>query len=155
MNIKKSLCVHIATLGPVGYLVAPGTVATFLTMPCMYLLRAWLPSGPYLVLLVASLFAAVPVINCALEYFKEDQDPSQIVLDEVIGCLVTFYSIPLCWQTMLAGFALFRFFDITKWFGIKKAEQLVGSWGVLIDDILAALLANIVLQICYYFIVGK
>ena len=83
MNMKISLCVRIATLGPVGYLMASGTAATLLTMPLMYLLRVWLPSGPYLMLLIASLLVAVPIINCALEYFKEDQDPSQIVLDEV------------------------------------------------------------------------
>ena len=155
MNMKMSLYVRIATLGPVGYLTASGTVATMLTMPLMYLLRGWLPSELYLMLLIALLLIAVPIINSALDYFKEDQDPSQVVLDEVIGCLVTFYSIPLCWQTMLAGFLLFRLFDITKWFGIKKAEQLVGAWGVLIDDILAAILANVIIQLGYYLIVGK
>ena len=154
MNMKISLWVRSATLGQVGYMIASGTAATLVTMPLMYLLRVWLPSSAYLMVLIASLLVAVPVINRALEYFKEDQDPSQIVLDEVIGCLVTFYMIPLCWQTMFAGFVLFRFFDITKWFGIQRAEHLVGAWGVLIDDVLAGLLANVILQVVYYLIVG-
>ena len=55
---------------------------------------------------------------------------------------------------MFAGFVLFRFFDITKWFGIQRAEHLVGAWGVLIDDVLAGLLANVILQVVYYLIVG-
>jgi phosphatidylglycerophosphatase A len=63
--------------------------------------------------------------------------------------------VPLCWQTILAGFLLFRLFDITKWFGIKRAEHLVGAWGVLIDDILAAILANVIIQIGYYLILGS
>jgi len=155
MNMKKSLCVRIATLGPIGYSLASGTVATIVTMPIMYMMRLGVDSSAiYLMLLIAALLASVPVINCALDYFKEDQDPSQIVLDEFIGCLVTFYAVPLCWQTMLAGFVLFRFFDITKWFGIQKAERLIGAWGVLLDDVLAAILANVIIRIGYYLIVG-
>ncbi len=154
MNMKMPLCVQIATLGPVGYLPASGTAATLLTLPIAYLLRVWLNAEFYLILLITSLLLAFQIINCALEYFKEDQDPSQIVLDEFVGCLVTFYAIPLCWPTIIAGFAFFRFFDITKWFGIKKAESLIGAWGVLLDDILAALLANIIIKLGYYLIVG-
>jgi phosphatidylglycerophosphatase A len=97
---------------------------------------------------------SVYVINRALEHFKGYHDPSQIVLDEVIGCLVTFYAVPLNWYSLLAGFLLFRFFDITKWFGIAHAEHLVGAWGVLMDDVLAGVLANVVLQVGCYFIFG-
>lgn len=152
MNIKMNVCVRIATLGPLGYLVAPGTIATLVTMPLMYVLCTKLDAGPYLMFLVAALLLSVHIINCALEYFKDFQDPSQVVLDEVMGCLVTFYAIPLCWQTMIAGFLLFRFLDITKWFGIERAEHLVGAWGVLMDDILAGVLANVIIRVCYYFI---
>lgn len=152
MNKKNFWGVSIATLGPVGYLIAPGTAATLVTMPFMYLLRSIVLPYLYVIFLVAIFFLAIPIINVALDYFKEDQDPSQVVLDEVIGCLVTFYLIPINWQTMLAGFLLFRLFDITKWFGIKRAEHLVGAWGVLVDDILAGLLANVCIQLCYFFL---
>ncbi len=154
MNIKMPLCARIATLGPIGYLAASGTAATIVTMPCMYLLCIKLATWQYLLFLVVAILLSVHIINCALEYFKDFQDPSQVVLDEVIGCLVTFYAIPLCWSTMLAGFLLFRLFDITKWFGIERAEHLVGAWGILMDDVLAGILANVIIQIGYYLIVG-
>jgi phosphatidylglycerophosphatase A len=150
----KSFCAHIATLGPLGYLVAPGTVATLVTMPFMYLVHTYTTHWQYLILLIVAAIVAVYIINRALEFFKDFQDPSQVVLDEVIGCFVTFYAIPLTWYSMLAGFLLFRFFDITKWFGIAKAERLVGAWGVLMDDVLAGLLANAILQISCHFIFG-
>jgi phosphatidylglycerophosphatase A len=143
--MKMNLCVRLATLGPIGYFVAPGTVATLVTMPCMYLLRTSLNSELYLLVLLGAVLLSIPIINSALEYFKDFQDPSQVVLDEVLGCLITFYAIPLSWATMLAGFLLFRFFDITKWFGIEKAEHLVGAWGIVMDDLLAGVLANVVL----------
>jgi phosphatidylglycerophosphatase A len=152
--MKMNLCVRLATLGPIGYFVAPGTVATLVTMPCMYLLRTSLNSELYLLVLLGAVLLSIPIINSALEYFKDFQDPSQVVLDEVLGCLITFYAIPLSWATMLAGFLLFRFFDITKWFGIEKAEHLVGAWGIVMDDLLAGVLANVVLQISCHFIFG-
>ena len=70
MNMKISLWVRSATLGQVGYMIASGTAATLVTMPLMYLLRVWLPSSAYLMVLIASFLVAVPVINRAREYFK-------------------------------------------------------------------------------------
>ena len=152
--MKMNFCAHIATLGPLGYFIASGTVATFVTMPCMYFMRMNTTPLTYLLALAVFLLLSIPIINNALEYFKDFQDPSQVVLDEILGCLVTFYAIPLSWATMVAGFLLFRFFDITKWFGIKKVEQLAGAWGIVMDDILAGILANVLLRIGYYLIVG-
>jgi phosphatidylglycerophosphatase A len=150
----KSFFAYIATLGPLGYLVAPGTLATFVTMPLMYFLHSYVTEWQYLLFLGVAFLLAVYIINRALEFFKDFHDPSQVVLDEVIGCLVTFYAIPLSWYSIIAGFLLFRFFDITKWFGIAQVEHLVGAWGVLMDDVLAGVLANVVLHLGYYFISG-
>ena len=86
------------------------------------------------------------VIQRALTFFKI-VDPSQIILDEVVGCFLTFVGLAFSWQSLLAGFLLFRLFDIFKPFGIKRLEQLPGAWGVLLDDCAAGLLANIILRI--------
>jgi phosphatidylglycerophosphatase A len=151
----KSFYAYIATLGPLGYLVAPGTIATFATLPLMCLVHSYVTEWQYFLFLCVVTLLAIYIINRALEFFKDFRDPSQIVLDEVVGCLVTFYAIPLSWYSIIAGFLLFRFFDITKWFGIAQIEHLVGAWGVLMDDVLAGVLANVVLQLGYYFILGK
>jgi phosphatidylglycerophosphatase A len=151
---KKSFSLYCATLGPIGYLQAPGTMATLATMPLVYCLRLATPDSLYIFIIIAITMGAITVINNALEYFKGYQDPSQIVLDELIGCLITFSIVPIHWYTLIAGFIFFRFFDITKWFGIKYAEQFIGAWGVVLDDICAALLANFCIWLLYYGMAG-
>ncbi|PSJ76872.1 phosphatidylglycerophosphatase A [Sphingobacteriales bacterium UPWRP_1] len=76
------------------------------------------------------------------------KDPRQIVIDEIAGVWVALLGCSRWqWQYLLAGFVLFRFFDIAKPLGIKKAEQLKNGWGVMADDLLAGLYANILIQI--------
>ena len=151
---RPSWVVRIATLGPIGYVPAPGTAATIVTMPVAYFMATHLPSWLYAFVVILLILISHVIINKALEYFKEDQDPSQVVLDEFLGCLVTFYALPINVVTLIAGFALFRLFDITKWFGISKAERLIGAMGVITDDVLAAILANVIIRVTYYFIAG-
>ena len=140
----KRIAKFIATLGPIGYLSAPGTMGTIATLPLVY----WLSTVSFahqcaaiLLLIVVSFF----IIQQALTSFKV-ADPSHIILDEVVGCFITFIGIPICGPTLFAGFILFRLFDILKPFGIKRLERLSGARGVLIDDCVAGLLANIVLH---------
>jgi len=58
--------------------------------------------------------------------------------------------VPLTWPNILIGFVLFRLFDIYKPLGIKKLEAIPKGWGVMLDDVLAGIYSNIVLQIYLY-----
>lgn len=148
---KRSWCVSIATLGPIGYLVAPGTSATLATVPLVWMLQTFLGCHAwYLTAIVLVGLCALRCVSNALEYFAPRQDPSEIVIDEVVGCLVTFIAIPLTYSTMIAGFLLFRFFDISKWFGVHYFERLCGAWGVVADDVVAALWSNACLHLLVY-----
>ncbi len=89
---------------------------------------------------------AFPVIKLALKYFNQ-KDPALICLDEVVGMLVSMCLVPINFLTVFLAFLLFRFFDILKPLGIKKIEQLPGAWGVLFDDVLAGIYANLTLRI--------
>ncbi|MCF7900356.1 phosphatidylglycerophosphatase A [Candidatus Babeliales bacterium] len=89
-------------------------------------------------------------IQRALPLFDE-KDPSEIVIDEVVGMLVTFWFVPINYKTLLLGFCLFRFFDISKPLGIKYIEKLPGAWGIILDDVAAALCANACLQEFLYY----
>ena len=80
------------------------------------------------------------------------KDPSKVVIDEVIGMWITLLFVPLSLLNLIIGFVLFRFFDIAKPLGIRKLEQLKGGVGVMSDDMLAGIYANISLQIIVYFI---
>ena len=79
------------------------------------------------------------------------KDSSKVVIDEVAGMMVTLLFIPGNGKYVLTGLVLFRFFDIAKPLFIKKMELLPEGWGVMADDLLAGLYANIVLQIIVFF----
>jgi phosphatidylglycerophosphatase A len=105
------------------------------------------------------LFIGLIVITTILGIIATDKleadwgkDPSKVVLDEVIGMWITMMFVPLSIFNLLLGFGLFRLFDIAKPFGIRKLESLKGGVGVMADDILAGIYANIVLQIIIYII---
>lgn len=80
------------------------------------------------------------------------EDPSRVVIDEVIGVWITLLFVPLTWQNILIGFVLFRFFDIAKPLGIRKMEAFENGWGVMLDDVLAGVYGNIALQFILYML---
>lgn len=82
-------------------------------------------------------------------------DSSKVVVDEVAGMMITLAWAPVELIYALIGFVLFRFFDILKPLGIRKAEDLPGGWGVMGDDVLAGVYAFIVLQVVIYLADGK
>jgi phosphatidylglycerophosphatase A len=147
MNITR-LCTIIATLGPVGYFGASGTVATILTLPLVYGLHALFPiQRMYLVVAVAFYALGIFIVKRALRYIKRHDDPSEIVLDEVVGCIFVFWGIALSATAIVVGTILFRAFDIIKFGLVKRAESWAHAWGVMGDDLVAALITNIILRI--------
>lgn len=79
------------------------------------------------------------------------EDPSRVVVDEMIGVWINLLFVPLTFQNIFLGFLLFRFFDILKPLGIRKMEAFENGWGVMLDDVLAGIYGNIVLQLIIYF----
>ncbi len=94
------------------------------------------------------------VVEKAQILFKE-HDSRKIVIDEVCGMLLCFSFVPFNYINLILGFALFRIFDITKPFPIKKIEALKGGAGIMLDDIMAAVYTNIILHIFCFFIPGN
>jgi phosphatidylglycerophosphatase A len=92
-------------------------------------------------------FVAACWIAGEAENFLGEQDSSRIVIDEVLGMVITMFLIPIGWVSLAAGFALFRIFDIIKPFPASYLDRhLHGGAGVMLDDIAAGLYANLVLQ---------
>jgi len=83
------------------------------------------------------------------------KDPSQVVIDEVAGQMIAFISVPLNWQNVLAALILFRAFDITKPFPIRRLERLPEGTGIMLDDVGAGLVALAVMQALLHFGVLK
>ncbi|MDR3646526.1 MAG: phosphatidylglycerophosphatase A [Candidatus Babeliales bacterium] len=140
----NKLVLNFLTLGFIGYLPAPGTMATLFTLPFIYLFYLTGSINYFIITLCLTLLAYLS-INFINKFLKHD--PAEVVIDEFIGCLFTFIAIKVTLKTLLLGFILFRIFDITKPFGIKRIEKLPGAAGILLDDIAAGLLSNILLQL--------
>jgi len=134
-----------ATLGPIGYFPASGTAASAATLMLLWLLpstSSWL----FFAIIGLCYSLAYCCIQKNLVFYKHE-DPSEIVIDELIGTLITFCALPLTPLTLILGFILFRFFDISKFGPVGWMEKVPGASGILLDDLVAGLLSNLVLRL--------
>ena len=140
------LAVFVATVAYCGYFpVAPGTVGSAAGL-IVYLLVWWAQSPAVEVGLILVLFAAGVWAGTTAERYFGGIDPGPIVIDEVVGMLITLAFIPVGWSGALAGFVLFRIFDVFKPYPAGRFERLHGGLGVMADDAMAAVYANISLR---------
>lgn len=144
------LAVFLATAGYSGYFpIAPGTVGSAVGLLSYAALR-WVqsPVQPVSeVLLILALFAAGVWAGTVAERYFGGIDPGPIVLDEVVGMLMTLAFIPVGLSGALTGFVLFRVFDVIKPFPARRFEALHGGLGVMADDAMAAIYANVSLRL--------
>lgn len=140
------LVVFIATGAYSGYSpVASGTAGTLVAIPIYYLL-SYFGSEIYIGAIVIILPLSFWVSGKAEKIF-EKKDSGLIVIDEIIGFLITMIFIPPVWSLVVAGFILFRFFDISKIYPASRMEKLGGGFGVVMDDVIAGLYANISIRL--------
>ena len=141
------LAVFLATAGYTGYVpFAPGTVGSAVGL-VVYLLVWWSASALVEAALIVALFAAGVWAGTTAEQFFGGIDPGPVVLDEVVGMLITLAFIPVGWSGALAGFFLFRVFDVVKPWPARSLERLHGGLGVMADDAMAAVYANLALRL--------
>jgi phosphatidylglycerophosphatase A len=144
------LAVFLATAGYSGYFpIAPGTVGSAVGLLLYGALRALdsPASGATEAAVIAALFAAGVWAGTASERHFGGTDPGPVVLDEVVGMLITLAFIPVGLSGALAGFVLFRIFDVIKPFPAGRLEALHGGLGIMADDAMAAVYANVCLRL--------
>jgi len=148
----RRFVILFATWGGTGYSpVASGTVGTIAAIP-FYLLLVRLPLSLYLLTLVPFFFFSCWVSGLAEEIFGE-KDSGKIVIDEVVGYLVTMAGVPLTVQGVVLGFFLFRFFDIVKVEPARYFDRdLKNGYGVVLDDVAAGVYACGVLHLILRFL---
>ena len=120
---------------------APGTLASLLTMFLCYFV---IPLNLFSLLLI---FSTILGFSTCYSFSKNniEKDPSYIVIDEVVGMFLCLLFLPKNLFLYLMAFFLFRFFDILKPSIIFKSQNLKYGTGIMMDDILAALLVNLML----------
>ncbi len=146
----KAFILLIATVGGAGYFpLASGTLASGLAVLPYFLLRDH--TGLYIGITIA-LFAIGVWSSHRAERLLQLKDPHAVVIDEVTGYLIAAAFLPHHWFYPLAAFFLFRLFDIWKPFPIDRSQNLPGGWGIMVDDVLAGIYANLILQAGRYFL---
>ena len=144
------LAVFLATVAYCGYFpIAPGTVGSAAGL-VVYLLVWWTRSPIVEIALIAATFAAGTWAATHAERFFGGIDPGPVVIDEVLGMLITLAFMPVGLWTAIAGFVLFRIFDVIKPFPAGRFERLHGGLGVMSDDAMAAVYANLSLRLTVY-----
>jgi phosphatidylglycerophosphatase A len=148
---RPRLLLALATCGGVGYLPGmPGTWASLAALPLWWLLGQLGPWG-YGVFFAGLLAVSLKVTGPAQEYLGRPDHPA-IVLDEVVGMLITLAGVPCTWTAGAAGFLIFRVLDILKPFPISwLSHGPSGSLEVVADDVVAGLLARMVLEVVLVF----
>ncbi|MGC9195507.1 MAG: phosphatidylglycerophosphatase A family protein [Syntrophobacteraceae bacterium] len=144
MEQTSSIHSRLASLFGLGKSsVAPGTVATLVAgIPCFLLighLSAWIQSA-----LVLALFLAGWYLSGVAEMKAGRSDPQEVVIDELCGYLVAMVGHPVSLLSIFTGFLLFRIFDIAKPWPIGFVDRKIrGGIGIMLDDVLAGIAANI------------
>ena len=144
----KGPILFLATGAYAGYVpVAPGTAGSLVGLG-VYAAAARHLSAAGLLFLIAALFLVGSWAAHRAESYFAEKDPGAIVIDEVAGMLVSLWALPIGPAGWIAGFFLFRAFDIVKPFPIRTLERRIpGGVGVMFDDVLAGVYTNLSLRL--------
>ncbi|MBL6603087.1 MAG: phosphatidylglycerophosphatase A [Proteobacteria bacterium] len=142
----------IATLGPIGYLPAPGTAGSLVAAILGVFITIYFGIMTLVVMIVIAALVSFPAID-AHHALTGKHDNKEIIIDEVVGQWLVFLAIPLTplwgWNYLLLvglAFILFRVFDILKPPPVSTAEELPGAAGVIADDVMAGVLAGVLIM---------
>ena len=147
MKLRDFVAMFLATGAYIGKIpLAPGTFGSLWGIPAAYGLSrmpvtvAVAATGAFILFSIVVAHRAVQVIG--------REDPGCVVIDEVAGMMVTMVAIPFHPETAAAGFVVFRLLDILKPFPIRTLERRIpGGAGVVLDDVAAGLMANLLLRL--------
>jgi phosphatidylglycerophosphatase A len=154
-KINGRIAELLATFFYIGYIpFMPGTFGTIAgVIIFVFLSKSFFV---YYGLLIAIAACSVWVSGYAEKHIFETKDPKAVVIDEVAGFLIAMISFQFngtleSLKYLVIGFILFRFFDIWKPYPIWNLQKLKGGWGIVLDDLMAGIYTNIILQFIRHF----
>ena len=135
----------LSTFFYVGYFpAAPGSVASFVGLLGISVLHDYW--CVYIAVMIIVTILGFAVCGKAEKIFNE-KDPSRIVIDEVAGSLMAFFMLPLTPSVLITAYFLFRAFDMFKVYPVNKFDDMEGSVGIMLDDLVAGLYTNVTMHI--------
>lgn len=148
------LALLISTFGYVGFFpVAPGTAGSLAAL-ALYAPIRWVGAPSVETAAIAVVFAIGVWASTRAESLIGATDPGPVVIDEVLGMLVTLAWMPLSLAGIAAGFVLFRIFDVLKPFPARRLEQAPRGWGIMLDDAMAGVYGQLALRVCAWLLPG-
>jgi phosphatidylglycerophosphatase A len=138
---KDTVCVAFASVLFLGY--APVASGTFGSVPAV-LVAWWLNQRPFhLLMLAAVVFILGVAASDRVEKLFGRSDPSEVTVDEFVGMLIAYLGHPMTWSSVTIIFIIYRLFDIFKPFPARQCERLPGGLGIMTDDLVAGIYANL------------
>lgn len=150
MNFREKAVMFMATgcfIGKIPF--APGTFGSFAGILLSFILSKTSEPTAFLCIILFIMFS-IWIANDAEKILKK-KDPGSIVIDEIAGMAVTLIGLPFNVFYVATGFIMFRVLDISKPFPIRYIEKRIsGGAGIVLDDIAAGIVANIILRMIFY-----
>ena len=149
------LAVVVCTFGYIGYFpIAPGTVGSLAGL-VLYAGLRWLHAPSTVdAVVISALFAVGVWSGTHAERYFGSTDPGPGVIDEVVGMLITLFLLPATWGVVIAGFFVFRVLDVVKPFPARRFESFHGGMGMMADDVMSAVYANLALRVLLWIAPG-
>ena len=148
----KHVAVLIASFGYVGFFpIAPGTAGSLAALALFAFIR-WIGVPSIELSAIVAVFAIGVWAAQGTERALGRKDPGIVVIDEVLGMLITLALLPLSLTGIALGFLLFRVFDVIKPYPAAQLEHLHGGLGIMADDAVAGLYAHVALRACVWLV---
>lgn len=150
----RRLALFVSTCAYVGYApIAPGTFGSAAGLVVFYLVRLT-GSWPAQAAAIVALFAIGVWSGTVAEHHFGGEDPGPVVMDEVVGMLITLFLLPVTPLGAFVGFFVFRILDIIKPFPARQFESLHGGLGIMADDAMAAVYGNLIMRALVWLLPG-
>jgi phosphatidylglycerophosphatase A len=148
----KALAVFLASFGYVGYFpIAPGTAGSAAALPLFVAIR-WINSPAVELGAIVAVFAIGVWAAHGTEIALGRKDPGIVVIDEVLGMLMTLALLPVSIWGVILGFLFFRALDVVKPFPAAQLEHIHGGMGIMADDAVAGIYAHLLLRLCMWLV---
>jgi phosphatidylglycerophosphatase A len=144
------LALLVSTAGYVGFFpVAPGTAGSLAAL-ALYAMLRWVGEPVVETAAIVVVFAAGVWASSRAERLLGTEDPGPVVIDEVLGMLITLAWMPLSITAVGVGFLCFRVFDVVKPYPARQLERAPGGWGIMLDDAMAGVYGHLAIRLCVW-----